>query len=99
MVVSRANTIDVRIARVEPAKSAAMPTRAAIGKTTCADGMNCWNRYPSRHPAALPIVSNGASVPPEVPLPSEILHDMNFQRQREINNDIDSSPDNASVIL
>jgi hypothetical protein len=54
---------------------------------------------PRRHPIALPIVNNGASVPPDVPLPREIAQERNFQRHSEISMEMGSSPDSAFVMF
>ena len=77
-VVSRANTMEVMKARDDPANMADMPTNAASGRVTPEEGNMVRMALPSNAPMAPPMVSNGASVPPDVPLPKEIDHDTNF---------------------
>src|SRR5579875_3614647 len=77
-VVSKANTIEAKSAREAPANIAAMPMRAATLMSTPAVGNSRTRAAPIAPPIAPPIVNNGASVPPEVPLASEIDQDKNF---------------------
>src|SRR5215469_13606946 len=81
-VVSKANTAEASRAREEPANNAAMPTSAAILTSTPASGTSHWAAAPQAAPSPPPMVNRGASVPPEVPLPSEIDQETNFIAHR-----------------
>src|SRR5690349_11318707 len=74
-VVSSAKRIEVSTARDAPANIAAIPTSAATEIEISDDGKKLAMAVPIKAPAAPPIVRSGASVPPEVPLPSAIDHD------------------------
>ncbi len=54
---------------------------------------------PIKAPVAPPIVSKGASVPPEVPLPKEIAQDKNFKTHNESTTCIGIVPVRRSVML
>ena len=54
---------------------------------------------PSNTPKAPPIVNNGASVPPEVPLPREITQEIYLRKQRESNIANGKFPFSKSCIL
>src|SRR3954454_579154 len=82
-VVSNANTTEASIAREAPAKSAAMPTSAATPKLIPVLGDNQSRAAPNKAPMPAPSVAKGASVPPDVPLPSEIDQEMNFMAQSQ----------------
>ena len=82
-MVSNANTTEVSTAREAPANSAAMPTSAASRGSRCSHGAQRAAARPSSAPSAPPMVNSGASVPPEVPLPSAIYHDRNFSRNSD----------------
>src|SRR6218665_432172 len=81
-VVSKANTTEASSAREAPAKMAAMPTSAAMRTSTPSPGTSHTANAPSAEPSPPPMVKRGASVPPEVPLPSAMDHEMNFSRQK-----------------
>jgi hypothetical protein len=57
-----------------------MPTSAEMRASMCANGSIRANTGATAPPIAPPIVSSGASVPPDVPLPSAIAHDTNLKR-------------------
>src|SRR5689334_24749042 len=77
-VVSNANTAEAMKARDAPPNMAAIPTSAATRTSTCKLGQSATIAPPPASPSAPPIVHNGASVPPDVPLESEIDHETNF---------------------
>src|SRR5262245_53856777 len=77
-VVSKAKTADASIAREAPEKIAAIPTSAASRGSTSSQGASDEIALPITAPTPPPIVKSGASVPPDVPLPSEIDQDTNF---------------------
>jgi hypothetical protein len=54
---------------------------------------------PISAPSAPPMVNNGASVPPDVPLPSAIDHDRNFITHRNASACRVSWPDTMSSML
>src|SRR5690606_25046980 len=91
-VVSNANTTEVRNALDAPANIAAIPISAAVGRLISSVGNKYNNNIPSNAPAAPPMVSNGASVPPDVPLPSDTTHEMNFRKQSDNNIAMGSPP-------
>ena len=78
-VDSSANTIEAISARDAPANIAVMPTSAPTRGSMPACGSDA-RAHPaaSSQPMPLPNVISGASVPPDVPLPSAIAHDTNF---------------------
>ena len=77
-VVSNAKTTEASSACEAPAKIAAMPTSAAMRASTCRHGAQRSSPAPSSAPSPPPIVKSGASVPPEVPLPSAIAQETNL---------------------
>ena len=82
-VVSKAKTIEASTARDAPENIAAMPTSAASRGSTPAAGSVATAATPSSPPSPPPIVKRGASVPPDVPLPSDTDHDTIFHRQSD----------------
>src|SRR5690349_25065856 len=82
MVASSAKAMLVRYAREAPANMADMPISAAIGRPMCADGKTSTSTEPAIAPQAPPMVNKGASVPPEVPLPSAIAQETNLNSER-----------------
>lgn len=54
---------------------------------------------PNKAPVAPPIVSNGASVPPEVPLANATAHETNFNRQRDNTTFTGKLPERTFVIF
>src|SRR5690349_9564704 len=91
--------IDVSSARDEPANMADIPTSAASVIVTPECGKMLIQAMPSSAPVAPPMVSSGASVPPEVPLPSATDHEINFIRHKEKITFIGRLPDRISVML
>ena len=83
-VVSNANTTDASSARDAPANMAAIPTSAPMRRSIPARGAAAAAPAARTAPSAPPMVNNGASVPPEVPLPKEMHHETNFRTQRKI---------------
>lgn len=83
-VVSNAKTTEASSARDAPANIAAIPTSAQMRVSIPNCGTSMLIPSPIATPQPPPIVNNGASVPPEVPLPREIDQEMNFQRQSAI---------------
>src|SRR5690348_12694948 len=81
-VHSNAKIADARRARDAPANIAAIPTSAATRMSTPNEGTITVASEPSNDPMPPPIVKSGASVPPLVPLPSEMDHEMNFAKQK-----------------
>ena len=77
-VDSSAKAIEASSAREAPANIAVMPTSAPTRGSMPACGAIAITAAVSSQPSPLPNVSSGASVPPEVPLPSAIAHDTNF---------------------
>ena len=65
-------------ARDAPANMPAMPTSAAIRKLMPLSGEIQCIACPHTTPNPPPMINSGASVPPDVPLPSEIDHERNF---------------------
>ena len=57
------------------------------------------NPAPASAPSAPPIVNNGASVPPEVPLPSAIDHEMNFITHRNASAPTARCPDTIASMF
>ena len=98
-VVSSANTIEVRKALEAPANIADIPTNTESGIVIPTSGNQNIPTLPNNAPIAPPIVSNGANVPPEVPLPNEIAQDKNFSKQRDSITCIGILPDSRSVIF
>ena len=98
-MVSKPNTIEAITARAAPANIAAMPTRAAIRGSAPAAGSTCPSAWPHTSPSPPPIVSSGASVPPEVPLPSEMHHETNFSEHKQAAAPRAKSPESKSVML
>src|SRR5690606_18485677 len=98
-VVSKAKTIEVRNARDDPANMADMPTNAANGTVTPVDGNQCSTPMPNNAPAAPPMVSRGAKVPPEVPLPRAIAHERNLKKHRENSICKVIPPESTSIML
>src|SRR5690606_39773451 len=78
MVTSNAKTIDVNRALADPANMLAIPIKAQVGKLISLCGKKYKIDIPNASPVAPPIVNNGAKVPPDVPLPKEIDHEINF---------------------
>jgi hypothetical protein len=62
---------------------AAMPTNAAKGRVTPDAGNKRNTTLPNIAPVAPPMVSNGASVPPEVPLPNAITQERNLRMHND----------------
>src|SRR5687768_10800117 len=81
-VVSKAKTAEASMAREAPEKIEAMPTSAAMRASTPRAGASEAHTVPNIDPRAPPMVSSGASVPPEVPLPRAMDQDRNFMPQR-----------------
>src|SRR3954471_12544554 len=82
MVASSEKIMEVSSARDAPANMADIPTSAQSGMLNPHCGKKLRIKYPDKAPVAPPIVSSGARVPPEVPLPSAIAQEMNFSTQR-----------------
>ena len=98
-VTSNAKIIEVSSALEAPAKIADMATNAASDKVMPESGKKLRTRFPNNIPVAPPMVSKGASVPPEVPLPKAIAHEMNFKKHKPNTTFIGRLPDNTSVIF
>src|SRR5215470_23660 len=81
-VVSNANTTDASNACDAPAKMDAMPTSAATCGSTPSDGATATAAAPNSAPTPPPMVNNGASVPPDVPLPRYTDQDTNLSTIR-----------------
>src|SRR6478735_4145556 len=79
-VVSKAKITDANMARDAPAKMAAMPTSAPMRGSMPSDGATNAAPAASAAPRPPPSVNSGASVPPEVPEPSEIDQETPFQK-------------------
>src|SRR3954467_11532150 len=94
-----AKTMDVSSALDAPANIADIPINAARGIEIPALEKKLLNESPNNPPVAAPIVNNGASVPPDVPLPKAMAHETNFNKQREITTLIGKVPERRSVIL
>ena len=60
-----------------------MPTRAATRRSMPASGISQFAAAPSVWPQPAPIINRGASVPPDVPLETEIDHEMSFITHRK----------------
>ena len=75
----RAKVMLVRYALEAPANIADMPINAAMGILMPASGKMYLTNIPIIAPAAPPMVNNGASVPPDVPLPNAMAHERNFK--------------------
>src|SRR5690606_33841927 len=82
-VVSSAKTMEVSTAREAPANRADMPTNAASGRLMPHVGKRVSNTWPHNQPMAAPMVSNGANVPPDVPLPRAMSHDSILSRHND----------------
>ncbi|OIQ80356.1 hypothetical protein GALL_379000 [mine drainage metagenome] len=98
-VVSSANTTDMNSARDAPAKIAAMPTSAASPGARPSCGKASASACPSVAPRQAPTVINGASVPPEVPLPSATVHDSSLAAPSSHSASPRPPPASASVML
>ncbi len=70
---------EARSAREAPENIAAMPTSAAMRTSIPRCGAIALAATPIRAPSPPPIVNNGASVPPEVPLPRAIAQLTNLR--------------------
>ena len=79
-VISIAKRIEAKSAREAPAKHAAMPTSAAMLRSRLKS--SACSTCPISTPSAPPMVKSGASVPPDVPLPSATDHEINFNAQK-----------------
>ena len=86
-------------ARDAPANRPAMPTIAAIRKSTPPPGNNQRTACPNTTPSPPPMVSSGASVPPDVPLPSEMHHERNFIEHKKAAAPRATSPESNCEIL
>jgi hypothetical protein len=75
--------MEVSKAREAPANMAAMPTKAARLRVMPEPGHKSTSTPPSSAPMAAPMVSSGASVPPEVPLPRARAQEVNLSRHSE----------------
>ena len=76
---SRTRRRPTRAARAtRPRTCAAMPTSAATRRSIPASGSAQAASAPRAAPRPPPIVKSGASVPPDVPLPSESAHETNL---------------------
>lgn len=98
-VASKAKTIEVKSAREAPAKSAAIPTKAAKVTVTPEFGKQKIINIPNKDPKAPPMVSNGAKVPPEVPLPNEIAQEVNFNKNNDAKTGNANEPVSKSMML
>src|SRR5690606_25911152 len=98
-VVSTAKMMDVNSALEEPANMADIPTKPASGNTTPDSGKKYSKPVPKIAPVAPPMVNNGASVPPEVPLPSAMAQDKNLKKQSARMNCKDNEPERISVMF
>ncbi len=98
-VVSKAKTTEASSARDAPAKSAAMPTRAATRMSMPECGRAQAATAPMAEPIPPPIVKRGASVPPEVPVPSEIDQDTSLATQKTTTAVPARSPDRMRSML
>ncbi len=58
-----------------------MPTSAAMRTSTPSPGKSAMMAAPSAEPSPPPNVNKGASVPPEVPLPSAMAQERSFHPQ------------------
>ena len=76
-----------------------MPTKADIGMLMPEFGNTRNMMVPIIAPPAPPMVSKGASVPPEVPLPNAIAHDKNLKNQSRTTTAMAMVPDNTLIIL
>src|SRR6478735_4457612 len=86
--------MEVSSALDAPANIEAIPTSAASVMLTGNAGKNLCTDIASSAPAAPPIVNSGASVPPDVPLPSETDQDIYFRMDKDNKIDKGSSPFN-----
>jgi len=82
-----------------PRRWLAMPTRAPICGSIDACGARWAATAAEPAPKPPPIVKSGASVPPEVPLPSAIDHEKSFQTQSQIIAPPTRSPDTMRSML
>ena len=98
-VVSKAKIIEVSKALDAPANIADIPANAARGIVTPEEGKKYRMILPNNAPVAPPMVNKGANVPPDVPLPKAIAHEVNFNRHNERINCIGMLPDRISVIF
>ena len=89
----------VRIAFVGIPPAFAMPTSAAMRGSTPRCGKLRATTSPRRPPSAPPMVKSGASVPPEVPLPSEIDQEMNLRPPRKSSASPAMSPERMRSML
>ncbi len=87
------------MARDAPVKSAAMPTSAAMRGSSPAQGKRWVRPSPSAAPKPPPTVKRGASVPPEVPLPSATAQEMNFATHSATTAQPTMRPERMSVML
>ena len=76
-----------------------MPSNAAIGMVIPELGKNIKITAPVIAPAAPPMVNNGASVPPDVPLPRATAHDRNLKKHSRKTKSKGIVPDKMLMIL
>src|SRR6187402_1507426 len=72
---------------------------AAKGMLIPESGKNFKTAIPITAPAAPPMVNNGAKVPPDVPLPNAIAHDMNLKIHKLSTSVNGHVPDKMPVML
>ena len=98
-MVSNPKMIEVRTALEAPANMADIPISAASVSVIPDPGYVLIIIVASNAPVAPPIVSKGASVPPEVPLPKEIAQETNFRIHSEKTICRGKAPDRTSIIF
>src|SRR4051794_15110473 len=98
-VASKAKIKDVRNAREDPANMAAIPTRAEIRMSSVRKKTDPLSSAPEMDPMPPPIVNSGASVPPDVPLPSAIDQEISLAKQKKAKIVPDSEPSRMCSML